>query len=260
MDFLSLLARIWDPISTPLALGGGVILTHLWQRYLNRLAGFRWTALHYPVAESADAPNLGRLEVRWNDTPVHNVKFCVVEFENESGRDFTSVAVQFWYEDETLFLGHGEVVGTAQLLPWTPEYATLLQRLQVPLAQQSPDDIKAAMSRREFVMPIFNRGTQLRFNFLVSVQPDRLPLLNAACDHLGVRMYQRPAKQMLLGVVRDHAAWAGLLVGLALAIVIGVWIDTVWLAALLAFLLGSFSLLLGVPLVKYWQWLTKAIG
>ena len=148
---------------------------------------------------------------------------------------------------------------------WTPSTTRVRcprkrVRPKVPLAQQSPDDIKAAMSRREFVMPIFNRGTRLRFNFLVSVQPDRLPLLNAACDHLGVRMYQRPAKQMLLGVVRDHAAWAGLLVGLALAIVIGVWIDTVWLAALLAFLLGSFSLLLGVPLVKYWQWLTRAIG
>lgn len=147
IDLSNLGNTLWDPIKTPTALAAGALLTQLWRRFLNRLAVFRWSVWHSPLATAGTDPTIGKVDVLWNDTPVHNLQFCNIEFENESGRDFTEVLVKFWYTDGTSILGQGSLQGTAQFFPYAPHFK---ERVETLLAMPPADQDRSA---RQFARP-----------------------------------------------------------------------------------------------------------
>lgn len=154
MDFTELVRRLWDPVSTPVLLAAGGLAAHLWQRYLKRLAVFRWSAWHSRLAIAGTDPNIGRIDVLWNDNPVQNLLFCNIEVENESSQDFTNVEVKLWYSDGTTFLGQGSLYGTTQFLPWATRYGAMVNTLlTTPPEQHAADDVHYVLTHREYTIP-----------------------------------------------------------------------------------------------------------
>lgn len=261
MNWFEVLRRLWDPIATPISLAAGALATHLWRRYLNRLAVFRWSVAHHNVAVAGTDPNFGQIQILWNNAPVGNLQFCFIELENESSRDFENVEVKFWYVDGTNFLARGTVFGTHQGLPWSPGFAALLAHLAAtPVDHQLADDVQFALTHREYVVPIFNRETKLTFAFLVHPPTIQGPTLQVACEHKGVRLYQRPQRPMVFGVVQAHASGLGLVLAILLALAVGAAMRQTWIVASTAFIFGAFAQGIGAGAIHLKRWVVRTIG
>jgi len=261
MDFSSFWASIWDPIKTPLATAAGIVGSQLWKRYLNRMAVFRWSASHQPVATSSVSRTFGRIEVSWNGDQVRAIQLCEIELENESSRDFSNVEVKFAYADGTKFLGEGSQRGTNQILPFTARYQTELARLQaIPAADRDQDEIDRFLALREYVIPVFNRGSRIVFTFAVLHVSDQTPQVTVGCDHLGVRLVHRPERPMTFGVVQLHAVWVGLAVAVLASVAVYAMTANTAIVATAAFILAAFGQLIGAGVIHLKRRIVRAIG
>ena len=65
---------------------------------------------------------------------------------------------------------------------------------------------------------------------------------------------------MLFGVVRSHAEWIGLVVGILFTVVVAWTVDRTWAIATLAFILGSGGTLWGAAVVHFRRLLVRTIG
>ena len=235
----------------------GALVTRLWQQYLQRMVTVRWSVTHTTLAAGGDNQTWGNVEIRYNGAPAGNLlQWCSVEIENESGsRDLSDVVVSLQYDQPgpVILSGGGYLEGSNQWFPWTAE-AT--RYFALPEADRPPTDFSR---RRDFVIPVLNRGTKATFLFLV--QPNILdPKLRVYCNHLSVRLKHRPTRPMIRGVVQAHASWTGLGVGSLVAVALAMILTNIWVAVSVALLVGWFGQLLGVAVIRGWRRLVRAIG
>jgi hypothetical protein len=260
MDITAFLKDLWNP-TTPLLLGVGAVATRLWQRYLARLAAFRWSAWHNRLAVAGHDPNVGKVEVLWNGNSVSNLQVCVVEFENESSRDFTDVEVKFSYADGTDFLGDGSVYGLTQFVPYAPRFGAQVQTLlDTPVEDRPVADLDFVRTNRQYTIPVLNRGTKFRLTFVVH-PPTLEPVIHVSCDHKGVRLYQRSeSRPTFLGVVQAHASLIGLAAGVFAVAALSYWIHRPWIVTSAAFLFGALAQLVGAGLVHLKRLIVRTVG
>ena len=222
----------------------------------------RWSVTHTTLAAGGDNPTWGRVEILHNGVPAGNLlQWCRVEIENESGsRDLSNVVVSLQYDqpEPEILSGGGALEGSNQWLSWTPSFAAEVDRyLAIPVADRpTTTDLTR---RRDFVIPVLNRGAKAIFLFLV--RPNVLnPTLRLYCHHLNVRLKHRPERPMTSGVVQAHAGWTGLGVGSLAAVALAMSLTNIWAAVFVALLVGAFGQLLGVAVIRGWRWLVRAIG
>lgn len=234
---------------------------HFWGRYLNRMATFRWSAHHLPIALAADTPKFGKIDVTWNGEAVKNVTLCSIEVENESSRDFENVNVKFVYSEGSRFLGYeGHLTGVSQRLPWTTHFQEVAQRF-VTAGQEATDaDHQYLETNRELVVPVFNRGAKFEITFLMHPPPSGYPYISVYCDHAGVRTVERPRQELFLGVPRYYAERWGLVAGVLLVVLIGRYVPVWWAALGLSFVAGAAVSTAGAGVIHAWRLLKKAIG
>ena len=259
MTLKDIVDQLWRPLTVvPLVLGG--LATHLWQRYLNRLAAFRWTAMHTHIAVSGDHPHFGKVEVLWNGSPTKNLHFCTIELENESSRDFSDVEIRIVYADGSQIYGEGQLSGTTQFMPWTKRYVAEVDALTKAEAHKADPAVHNALARREYVIPVFNRGTRFFITYLVN-SPVEAPYVNVTLDHVGVRAYQRPQRpNMLYGVWQTYAAVVGLLAALIITVVTSLLTRRIWLVATITFTVAAVGSLLGAGIIRAWRWIVRVVG
>ena len=260
---IELLETIWNhPIAPAAGVLLGAVVARLWQQYLQRMVTVRWSATHTTLAAGGEHPTWGHVEILYNGTPAGNLlQWCRVEIENESGsRDLSNIVVSLQYDQPKpeILSGGGTREGSNQWLALTPSFVAEIDRyIQTPETNRpKTTDI---FRRRDFVIPVLNRGTKAIFLFLVRPNVAN-PMLRVYCDHLTVRLKHRAERPMIFGVVQAHAGWAGLGVGCLAAVALATSLRNIWVAVFVALLLGTFGQLLGVAVVRMWRWLVRAIG
>ena len=260
MEFLK---AIWNhPIAPAVGAVVGALVTRLWQQYLRRMVTVRWSATHTTLAAGGDNPTWGRVDILYNGTAAGNLlQWCRVEIENESGsRDLSNVVVSLQYDqpEPEILSGGGALEGSNQWLSWTPSFAAEIEGY---LAIPEADRPKATdlFRRRNFVIPVLDRGAKAIFLFLVRPNVSN-PVLRVYCHHLNVRLKHRPERPMTFGVVQGHAVWTGLGVGCLGAVALAMSLTNIWVGVFVALLLGAFGQFLGVAVVRGWRWLVRAIG
>jgi len=213
------------------------------------------------LAVAGNDPNLGRVEVRYNDLPVQNLQFSNVEIENESSRDFTNVEIKLLYLDGTEILGQGQVAGMAQFIPWAGRYSAELEAAAaIPEDQRDRATIvHALLARREYVIPVFNRGIKMILTHVVHAA-SASPIVQVACDHPGVRLCQRPQRPMIFGVVQAHSILFGMGAAVFATLITASLTRRTWVVALVAFLSSGFGQLWGAAIIRLKRWVVKAIG
>ena len=222
----------------------------------------RWSVTHTTLAAGGDNPTWGRVEILHNGVPAGNLlQWCRIEIENESGsRDLSNVVVSLQYDqpEPEILSGGGAPEGSNQWLSWTPSFAAEVDRYLAILVADRPTTTDLTR-RRDFVIPVLNRGAKAIF--LVLVRPNVLnPTLRVYCHHLNVRFKHRPERPMTSGVVQAHAGWTGLGVGSLAAVALAMSLTNIWAAVFVALLVGAFGQLLGVAVIRGWRWLVVAIG
>jgi hypothetical protein len=255
-----LVKALSNPVSAIVYLALGGVGVQLWRRYLTRLATFRYSVLHTRLANAAEDPRLGTVEVLWNKLPVRNLHFCTIEFENESSRDFSNVVIRIAYPEGTRILAEGQVSGSTQYIPWTDHYRHQIAAMsETEEAERDQVQVELLLARREYVIPIMNRGMKFSATWLVS-SDNADPTVFVACDHLGVRLYERPQRPMMLGVVQMHAAWLGTLAALLLTIAVTMGTKRLAIVVPVAFLSAGFAPHLGALIIHVKRWSVRAIG
>lgn len=258
---------VWDPLKYLGAIVVGGFGRYFWERYDKRLAPFRWSVSYNHVAIAGADPAFGTIEVRWNNTPVTNLQFCNIEFENESGRDFQDVEVKFWFQDGTRIHGLGTLQNTAQEFPYTASFQRRLDAVFAAAAAAHgarpavPDlEINQLFGRREYRIPVFNRGAQFAITFLVHPGGAGQPNLEVYCDHPGVRLLHRAQRPMYLGVPQAQAGWVGLVTAIFLSFGVAQLSDKTAVVAAAAFLFAAFAAEIGAGLIHLKRRISRAIA
>ena len=255
---------LWTKVSALAAFLGALIAfvaREVWRRFRGRMVTLRWSVEHYRVAVASSDDRSGKLEVLYNGQSVGNIQGCILELENDSSEDLTDVELNLFYTDRTIFLsGEGGLVGSTQTLPLTNRFLKAAQRVQNLPPEERPQDpdFHYLLERRDFLIPVLNRGARVEFRFLVTPSfALSAPTLSVSCDHKGVRLRNRPLQEMFWGEPRLQAAYIGLVEAALLAGVAGVTIASPIWASVVAFVLGAFCIVFGTLSLKLNRFLRR---
>jgi len=237
---------------------GGVILTLITQQIANKIGLFTYFVRHSRVDVSVHDAAFGSVHVTWNGKHVENLHSSTVELINQSLRDYENVVVSACTSDTMLLTERTEIVGTSHVAKWTDEF---LKQLQVKPGEQ-PTEAQIALhsSRRDYLLPVMNRGQIIRWHFLNAAKIRSQPSIWLDVVHKGVRLRFSPPQNEIFGVPQPRAALIGVVIGFVLLGVIIAMVQTVWIAALCSFAYGLVAQLPGAWTVKLWRYLRDWFG
>lgn len=237
---------------------GGIVATLCIQQILNRRGLFTYSTRHERIGISADDARFGRVRVTLNDNPIPNLFLSTIELINRSLSDYENVVARVYTNDTALFTEMAQIVGTLGTLNWTESYAN---QVQVPADQQpSPAQRDIYFSRREYLIPIMNRGQIVHFQFLHAAKTQSQPTIWLDILHKGVRVRFHVPQQEFLGVPRPKAALMGLVLSLILIGFVIAFVKTVWIAAICLLIWGLFAQIPGAGVIRAWRHLRNWYG
>ena len=236
---------------------GGVV-TLLLFRIAKKRGKFSYFVHHNRIAMSADDLVFGNVQVTWNQEPVANLFLSTVELKNDSLKDFEDVVVKVFTNDTTLLTERTEVVGTTQVLRWSPEFR---ESLQIAAGRPTPFQLELYNTTRVYIVPTMNRGQLIRFAFLNAPEQGVQPSLWLDIVHAGVKLqFKAVPTAQILGVSQPASAFVGFVIGLVFLGAVILFVQSTWFAALISFLFGSFLVLPGALIIRCWYRLRDLLG
>ena len=227
---------------------GGAIITLLAQAWLRRRGVFTYRVTHGRVGVSADDPIYGSVRVTWNDNPANNLFFSVIELTNESATDYKDVVVRMFSNNTTLLSESVFIADSVMPIPYSDDYR---QAIAVPPGQTpTPEQFAIYNSRREYLVPVLNRGQVVRLSVLNAALEEGGPSIWLDIQHAGVNCKFKPPGVHVIGVARSKAILVGSLVGVVTVVILASAIESDLFVALLSFLIGWLVLLPGIGIVK----------
>ena len=230
-------------------IGGGVV-TFVVTTLLAKSARFRYSYNTERIAMAGDDPVFGAVRVQWRDTEVRNLYLITYEVENASLKDFENVGLTAYTGNDTMLLGERtEILDTPDIVPWSPSFQ---ERLQVrPGEGPTADQWQTYNHRREYMVPVFNRGQKVVLAY-VCTRPhdDELPHVYIHVPVKGVRLDRQQTVNFILGVPGERALIPGLTAAVLISVASAAHFQSTWLAASVSLLAGSTGLLMGALLYK----------
>ena len=238
----------------------GAVLSYLVVVIRRRRSLFTYVATHNTAAISSSDPVFGTIAVTWQGNAVANLYASTVELHNRSPNDYENIKVRVFSNDTQLLAERTEILDTTNVVEFTPEYQ---QEIHVaPGAAASQDQIDLYSRRRDYLLPVFNRGQKCRFSFLNSTHdPNSTPTLWLEVIHKGVKCEYYVEPQLFWGVPQPLSALLGVIIGFLIVVIMLRFISDPWTTALISFLIGTIALVPGAIALKSYYWVRdKLIG
>src|SRR5689334_22500605 len=118
-------------------------------------------------------------------------------------KDYENVVVRTFTSDTVLLTERTDIVDTTQIARWTDEFSQ--QLAVIPGQQPTEAQLNLHGMRREYLLPIVNRGQRVRFHFLNAAKTQQMPSIWLEAVHKGVKVKFRPARIEILGVPQPTA-------------------------------------------------------
>lgn len=237
---------------------GGALLMLLTQQILNKRGLFTYFVHHFRVGVSADDAVFGSVRVTWNGNAVANLYSSTVELMNESMKDFEKVVVRAFTNDTILLTERTEIVGTTHIVNWSDEFK---KELEVAPGQTPSDaQVDIHSRRRDYLVPVLNRGQVVRFHFLNAARTDKQPSIWLDVLHKGVKLKFQVPQNLILGVAQPRAALVGAILGFILVGIIIASINAVWIAALVSLVYGFVAQVPGAWAIRVWRRIRESFG
>ncbi len=225
--------------SVALVILGGLI-TAVWTKYRNRITTLRYYVTHNFFGSSVENPHYGSVEVKHQDTKVENLYVSHVQLTNDSARDLTNLELNIVCDPDSLLLtSRGVLEGSLNDLELTEDF------LDTYFDEQG-NVLPGYSQRRDFSVPVLNRGEQVSIGFLTTNPKGVQPTLTVACDHPGVRLKFAVAKPLIFGEPQQESGLLGSAIVLLACWPIIVFVAPTWLAVLGAAFLGVVAMVVGV--------------
>jgi len=185
----------------------GVLLTHLWEKFIHRISILRYTVYHQHIALSSNIPEVGTIEVLHNNKSVKNIYLSTVYVNNDTNRDLSNIEVSLSCDsNSTILFSQAINKSSGKYLEFTNNFSSLL-------SNNKPSEIKRVDSSRDYLIPVINRGDVVEFSFLIVNDLGNLPIITAFCEHLGVKIkFQKAPRQKLFGESTAVCATIGLVI------------------------------------------------
>lgn len=237
---------------------GGILAAVLVQQILSRRSVLSYFVNHWKVGTSAEDRTFGNVQITWNGTQVPNLYLSTVELTNESSRDLLNVHIKAYSDDTTLLSEFPQLMGTTHFVKYSPEYEQQITVAPGVAPTQRQRDIHG--QGRDYLVPVFNRGQVIRFQYLNISKSDKQPSIWLEIIHPGVLLRFRPPLNQIFGVPQPMAALAGTLLGLLFATLLYAYSPYVWLIAFGSLLFGFIAQVPGAYAIRAFRrvrvWLT----
>ena len=238
--------------------GFGTFLMFLIQKIVNKRGLFTYFVRHNKVGMSADDAVFGTVQVTWNDSLIRNLYLSTIELKNESLKDYKNVVMKVFTNDTNLLSERSELVGTTRVLEWTRAF---LNNLAVESgAQPTKKQATLYYSAREYLIPVMNRGQVVRIAYLNAARTELQPTLWMDIVHKGVRIKLRVPKNEFMGVSQPNAVLVGSALGFLVILAVVIFVEAVWVAAIICMLYGLVVVVPGAACIKSWHWLRNLMG
>jgi len=231
----------------------GVIIGHIASSYSNKMAALKYTVVTSKLGQTSENDLHGSIEIRHMGQPLHNFYFSNVSLRNCSNSDLENVKICFFVCDGvsilTDFMFYKNAVAS---IPYSPEYAAVSTDVNHPLR----------LTRREFVIPVFNRGQEIGLELTITHKPTvEAPLVHATAVHKGARLTEAPNGIAFHGVPASRTLPWAVVIGLMLYGSI-CWIFQLpsWATAFTCLMYGFFAQTVSAYFIKSVDWIRVKLG
>lgn len=232
----------------------GIFIKGIWDKFKKRIICLRYTVWHQYLGASVDDTRFGSLKLLYNDNPIKSLYMSNIYLTNESEQDLSGLEINIICDQgSAILISYGKNRGSLKELTFADEYNTVL-------LEQKPGNMGYIFGRRDYKVPVLNRGDKVDFTLLTTNFKGLQPVLTVSCDHPGVKIKYGNVLPKLFGEPQAQSAWIGSLAALLLCMPIIVFIKSKTIAVLVAAITCLFAILLGIVLIKFWKLLTKILS
>ena len=237
---------------------GGILAAVLVQQILSRRSVLSYFVNHLKVGTSADDRTFGTVQITWNGAQVPNLYLSTAELRNESSRDLVNIRIKVFSGDTTLLSEFPQLMDTTRIVDYSPEYEQKIAVAPGATPSQLQRDVHA--QGREYLVPVFNRGQIIRFQYLNISKSEKQPTIWLDVVHPGVVLKFRPPQNQVFGVPQPLAVLVGTLLGLLFATLLYAYSPYVWLIAFGSLFFGFIAQVPGAYLIRVFRrvrgWIT----
>lgn len=235
-----------------LAFVTGILVRHLWERFLKRAITLRYSIWHQYRGVSSENPVLGTVTLLYNNVPVRSLFNSMVTIVNDSSRDLTNLEIDIVADTSSgIILSDGTKKTSINPLEFTP-------RFQQYLSENKEETASYRFSRRDYFLPVFNRGDQVEIFLLCTNSEGKQPQISVSCDHPGVKMkFVSQPPQLVLKESQAHSALIGVILGVLACLLILENSVNYTVAIWSAFMIGGFAALWGALAIKLYKFIRK---
>lgn len=253
----SIASKFWLAVATFLV---GALVTHIWTRFRSRLATLSWTATSARWAVSAADTGYGAVQVLYENQPVNNLHVVTIILRNESTRDLVDLPITFAFLEGTLILiSEGSVVGNIR--PLAVDQAFMGAWREAVSADPLSPQVRYFQTRRDYAIPVFNRGSVARFDALVTRPIDNNnPLVNVEISHAGVQVKNRAPATELLGVPQTRAQIYGIILAAVVTYAAVKYLRAPGAIGATSLMVGLMASVIGALAIRLVQALTRALS
>lgn len=189
--------------------GGGISLCcyFILEKFKNRQSSFIYSINYSSVGTTLVDNVFGEIVVNHNGREIKHLNFVTLQIENDSNTDFENVKLTCWVDGRSQFLGwSGHYDDTRIHIKLNEDF---LNRTDIffekysQLSQEEKDsgimgaELRHYFSNKEFMLPVFNRGSSITMQFLVENFEGKVPLLQCPISHRSVRMIEAEDQDLI---------------------------------------------------------------
>ena len=237
-------------ILSAISLVGGIFLKTLIDKILNKTKTIYYDVNIEKIALSNNDPIFGNIKVEWNGAPVNNLFNTVIEIENTTSVDYKEIDLKVWSGQDTLLLNEKtHMLSTTRNIDWSESFK---KEILVPNGEQATDaQINTYRHERRYTIPVFNRGQKLQFIYLSTLLNDEINnYIWIEMIYPGLQLKQRFVTNKIHNVLVSDAILWGLLASIITAIIAPLYLENIWLIAVLCTIVGLFAQSIGAYIFK----------
>jgi len=231
----------------------GIIMKYIWDKYINRITKLKYSIWHNYIGSSIEDVKFGSVKLLYNQNELQNLYSSNVIIKNETGRDLNNIELNISCDDYSLILvSHGRNKDSIKELEFTDKYTSIIEK-------NNPSDSDYIYKRRDYKIPVINRGDIIEITLLTTNFNNQRPVLFVSSEHIGVKLkyYIEPIK--LMGVSQISSSFIGLIISIVLCLLINFFVFNKSAVIFLSLFNGWIATFYGIAILKIIKWIKKQI-
>lgn len=188
----------------------GIVVGIVIEKFKWRVVLFKRRINFFPVGTSTESETWGKIEVTHDGRITKHLNLVTLEIENDSSKNFTNMFLDVWVEENNQILSFVAHYSEGKAIELDKEYQKFYESVVKSLTEDeekrkiSPTHIKDlqlaknisyAQMNKKFSIPVFNKKTLLKFNFLVENYIGEQPKIYAVILHEGMKLVDAKDKE-----------------------------------------------------------------